>query len=111
QLALQRHDLARDGALRERQLLRGAGVALMPCGGLETGQGLGGRQGDAHAVFSCDGPAIVVRGGLIHEVHSYLDACKSLAAGRWAALPWPLSGRPLRPCLAPIQPGALSMSS
>ncbi len=48
QLRLQGRHLARDRALGQGQLLRGAGVALVAGGGLEAGQGLGGRQAAAH---------------------------------------------------------------
>jgi hypothetical protein len=40
---LQRRDLARHRALRQRQFVRGAGVALVPGGGIEAAQRLQGR--------------------------------------------------------------------
>jgi hypothetical protein len=45
---LQRNDLARDRALRERQLLRSTRVADVAGSRLEAGQGLGGWQGSTH---------------------------------------------------------------
>jgi len=45
----ERLDLPRHGALGERQLLRGTGVALVPGGDFETGQGLGRGNIAAHA--------------------------------------------------------------
>ena len=45
----QRGDLPRHGALRQRQFLRGARVALMPCRRLEAEQGMGGGNFAAHA--------------------------------------------------------------
>ena len=50
QKLLQRGDLPRHRALRQRQLLRGAGVAFVAGGGVKAGQGLKGRYFSAHGV-------------------------------------------------------------
>ena len=51
----QRSNLARDGPLRQRQFVGGAGVALVAGGGVKAGQGLHGGQFAAHGDFGWRG--------------------------------------------------------
>jgi len=51
QKVLKQRDLARDRALRERQLLRRAGEAAVACGGVKTGQGLQAREFATHGAL------------------------------------------------------------